>query len=290
MFSPRRSLLYMPGANTRAMEKARTLDMDTILFDLEDAVSPDVKDVAREQVVAVVAGGGFGHRELVVRANGLDTPWGMSDVAACAGLPLTAMLFPKVESLSQVQDIVRAMDDAGGGEVPVWIMVETPLGVLDLRQFADHPRVAALVMGTSDLVKELRAQHTESRHNIDYALQHCVMVARLLGKDIFDGVHLDFRNETSFREVCLGGRAMGFDGKTLIHPGQIAIANEIFGYDQEEIEHARRLLLVWEAALAEGKGVAVLDGSLVENLHAAEAKRVVEFAEAMAERQSSSVD
>jgi len=281
---PRRSVLYMPGANTRAMEKAKGLDCDTIIFDLEDAVSPDAKDTARQQVRDAIQGGGYGHRELLVRGNGLDTPWGADDIAAFAGMPIAAMLFPKIESLAQVEAIVALLDQHGGAALPVWLMVETPAGVLDLQQFASHPRVEALVMGTSDLVKELRASHTPARHNLDYALQHCVMVARRYGKDILDGVHLDFQNEQSLREVCAGGRAMGFDGKTLIHPSQIAIANEVFGYSDDDVEHARRTLEVWQAALAEGKGVAVLDGKLVENLHAAEAERVVAFADAIAAR------
>ncbi len=281
---PRRSVLYMPGANTRAMEKAKGLDCDTIIFDLEDAVSPDAKGTARRQVQEAIASGGYGHRELLVRGNGLDTPWGADDIAAFANKPIAAMLFPKIESLLQVESIVELLDQHGGSQLPVWLMVETPAGVLELHTFAGHPRVQALVMGTSDLVKELRASHTPSRQNLDYALQHCVMVARRYGKDILDGVHLDFQNEESLREVCKGGRAMGFDGKTLIHPSQIGVANEVFGYSAEDVEHARRLLEVWQAALAEGKGVAVLDGKLVENLHAAEAERVVAFADAIAAR------
>jgi len=274
----------MPGANARAIEKAKGLDCDTVIFDLEDAVAPDAKATARQQVLDAVNGGGYGYRELVVRANGLDTPWGADDVSAFAKLPLAGLLFPKIESVVQVNEIVARIDDAGGGSTPVWLMVETPTGVLDLAQFANNPRVEALVMGTSDLVKELRATHEISRHNISYALQHCVLVARRFNKDILDGVHLDFQNEASFREVCSAGRAMGFDGKTLIHPSQIAIANEVFGYGEDDVENATRLLEVWQAALDEGKGVAVLDGKLVENLHAAEAERVVAFAEALATR------
>ena len=163
-------------------------------------------------------------------------------------------------------------------------MIETPRGVLDLREFAGHPRVQGLVMGTSDLVKELRATHTPSRANLDYALQQCVLVARCLDKEIFDGVHLDFKNEVSLRQVCEGGRAMGFDGKTLIHPSQIGVANEVFGYSNEAIEEARRIVDVWQEALTLGKGVAVLDGRLIENLHAAEAQRILAFADALAER------
>ena len=281
---PRRSLLYMPGANSRALEKAKSLDCDTIIFDLEDAVAPDAKVQAREQVSAAILNGGYGFRELIVRANGLDTPWGAQDIAAFAGLPISAMLFPKIESSAQVHDIVGLLDQHGGQQLPLWLMIETPLGILDLREFANHPRVQGLVMGTSDLVKELRASHTPARSNLDYALQHCVLVARALKKEIFDGVHLDFKNEETLRQVCEGGRAMGFDGKTLIHPSQIDVANQIFGYSAAEIEEARRIVAVWQEALAQGKGVAVLDGQLIENLHAAEAERVLEFAQALEDR------
>ena len=184
---PRRSLLYMPAANSRAMEKAKTLAADTIIFDLEDAVAPDMKVAARDCIHDALAGGGYGYRELVVRANGLDTPWGLDDVAAFAAAPIGAMLFPKVESKGQVTEIVDAVTHAGGAKLPIWIMIETPLAVLDLREFADHPRVEALVMGTSDLVKELRAEHTPDRHNLDYALQHCIAVARALVKKYSTG-------------------------------------------------------------------------------------------------------
>lgn len=284
MLRPRRSVLYMPGANARAMEKAKTLACDTVIFDLEDAVSPAAKDLARSQVLAAVSQGGYGYREIIVRGNALDTPWGAADISALAGQSIDGMLFPKIESLAQVNDIVEHLDRAGASNLPVWIMIETPQGVLDLASFAHHPRVQALVMGTSDLVKELRARHQLERQNIAYALQHTLLVARRFGKEIFDGVHLDFKNSVSFRQVCVSGREMGFDGKTLIHPTQIDTANEVFGYSEEDIDHARRLLTVWHDALADGKGVAVLDGQLVENLHAEEARRVVAFAELLADR------
>jgi len=282
---PRRSMLYMPGANQRALVKARDLPCDGIIFDLEDAVAVDAKALAREQVCAATRAGGYGHRELVVRVNGLDTPWGRDDVAACAGLPIAGLLFPKVESVAQVDQIVAAVDAAGAPGLPLWFMIETPLAVLDVRAIASRtPRLTCLVMGTSDLVKELRATHTPGRENLGYALQHCVTVARACGLDILDGVHLDFRNEASFRQVCEQGRAMGFDGKTLIHPTQVEIANAVFGFDAAQIEQARRVLETWRAAQQAGKGVAELDGKLIENLHAAEAERVLAFAGALAAR------
>jgi len=284
-FRPRRSVLYMPGANARALDKARTLDCDTIIFDLEDAVAVDAKEAAREQVSAAIAEAGYGHRELVVRVNGLDTDWGAADVGAFATAGVDALLFPKVESAAQVQNIVSAVDAAGASDLPIWLMIETPTGVLDVREMAlGSPRVRCLVMGTSDLVKELRARHTESRGNIGYALQHCVLVARLAGLDILDGVHLDFRNLESLQSACEQGRNIGFDGKTLIHPSQIDIANKVFGYGSDDVDHAQAVIGVWREAQDQGKGVAVLDGQLIENLHVAEAERVLAFAESLAGR------
>jgi citrate lyase subunit beta/citryl-CoA lyase len=275
----------MPGANARALDKARGIPCDALIFDLEDAVAADAKAAARANVVAAVEQGGYGYRELVVRVNGLDTPWGADDLAAVARLGVHAVLFPKVESPGQIDAWLAALDAAGGSALPVWFMVETPLGVLDVRRLAAHSaRVAVLVMGTSDLVKELRARHTEDRHNLAFALQQCVVAARALGLDVLDGVHLEFRDLESFRAACRQARDMGFDGKTLIHPSQVDDANAIFGYDADAVADARRVLEAWQAAAAAGKGVAVLDGRLIENLHAAEAERVLAYAEALAGR------
>jgi citrate lyase subunit beta/citryl-CoA lyase len=275
----------MPGANERAMEKARGLNCDGIIFDLEDAVAASVKSRARDSVAGMIAAGGYAHRELIVRVNGLDTAWGADDLSAIAPLGADALLFPKVESAAQVAAIEEAVNGAGAQDTPLWLMIETPLGVLDVRGIAGaSPRVGCLVMGTSDLVKELRATHTESRANLYYALQHCVLAARASGVDILDGVHLDFRNLPGFREACAQGRAMGFDGKTLIHPSQIDAANELFGFDEAAVEDARKVLDAWQAAQSEGRGVAELDGRLIENLHAAEAERVIAFADALAGR------
>ena len=280
--TPRRSILYMPGANARAMAKAKDLPCDAIIFDLEDAVAPEAKASARSQVVESINGGGYGYRELIVRANGLDTPWGADDVQAVAGLDVDAVLFPKIERIKQVEEIIQALDAAGAAQQALWLMVETPAGILDLRAVAGSSnRIQALVLGTSDLVKELRAEHTESRSNIGYALQRCLLVARSLDLDILDGVHLDFRNLDTFRGSCVNAKAMGFDGKTLIHPSQIEIANEVFGIAADDLEHARAVLSVWQDAQKQGKGVAVLDGQLVENLHAAQAERTISYAEAL---------
>jgi citrate lyase subunit beta/citryl-CoA lyase len=276
----------MPGANTRAMEKARTLPCDGIIFDLEDAVAASAKAEARAAVEASLLGGDYGYRELVVRINGLDTPWGGDDLETAASLPVHGLLFPKVETADQVREIEAAVDRAGGEQKPLWLMIETPLGILNVRDIATaSDRLAVLVMGTSDLVKELRATHTQSRQNLAFALQHSLLAARVAGLDILDGVHLDFRNLDTFRETCEQGRAMGFDGRTLIHPSQIDIANEVFGFPAEAVEDARAVLAAWEEAVAAGKGVAELDGRLIENLHAAEAERILAFAAALGDRE-----
>jgi citrate lyase subunit beta / citryl-CoA lyase len=281
----RRSVLYMPGANQRALVKARDLPCDAIIFDLEDAVAVDAKTLAREQVGAALREGGYGYRELIVRVNGLDTPWGADDIAALACQSIDGMLFPKVETFEQVDRIVGAVDAAGAPHLPLWFMIETPLAILDVRAIATRTsRLDCLVMGTSDLVKELRATHTPNRENLAFALQQCLTVARAAGVDILDGVHLDFRNEATFRQTCEQARAMGFDGRTLIHPTQIDIANSVFGFDAADVAYAGRVLETWRSAQAVGKGVAELDGKLIENLHAAEAERVLGFAAALARR------
>jgi len=282
---PRRSVLYMPGANARALEKAKSLDCDAIIFDLEDAVAPASKDLAREQVRTAVTSGGYGHRELVVRINGLDTPWGSDDLAMAAQLPIQGLLFPKMESVDQVTAYVAAANAAGAHQLPLWYMLETPLAILQAEAIvAASSRVSVLVMGTSDLVKELRASHTPSRSNLAYSLQRCLVVARAYGLDILDGVHLDFRNLESLQSVCEQGLAMGFDGKTLIHPDQVSIANQVFGPSLDELSHARAVLEVWQAAQADGRGVVELDGQLIENLHADQAQRLIGFADARARR------
>lgn len=282
---PRRSVLYVPGANARAMDKARTLDCDAIIFDLEDAVAADAKGSARLQLTDALRSGDYGYRERIVRVNGLDTPWGEEDVRMAAQLPIEALLFPKVESAAQVAAIQAAVDAAGGREIPLWLMIETPRGILDVHAvLGASSRIECLVMGTSDLVKELRAVHTPSRSNLAFALQHSVLAARAANVDILDGVHLDFRNSDGFRDACIQGRAMGFDGKTLIHPTQVEIANEVFGYSDADIADAREVLAAWEAAQAAGSGVAEVDGRLIENLHAAEAERVIAFSDVLLAR------
>tara|TARA_X000000368_G_C22855800_1_gene634242 strand:- start:120 stop:842 length:723 start_codon:yes stop_codon:yes gene_type:complete len=231
-----------------------------------------------------VSDGGYGHRELVVRVNSLNSDWGHADIEAFAQADISAMLFPKVESVHQLEKIDEVLASMGGSTLKRWLMIETPGGVLELESLANHSLVEAIVLGTSDLVKELRAVHTRSRNNISYALQRSVLVARWREVEIFDGVHLDYQNLETLREACVAAREMGFDGKTLIHPDQVQVANEVFGHSFEDYERAKEILKIWDKALGEGKGVAVLDGQLIENLHAEEARRIVLLYEELEKR------
>ncbi|MCP5425938.1 MAG: CoA ester lyase [Gammaproteobacteria bacterium] len=280
---PRRSVLYMPGANARALEKARTLPADGLILDMEDAVSPDAKATAREQIVAAVTQGGYGSREIIIRVNGLETAWGHDDVAAVANIGAGAILFPKVETPDQIHAAVAALDKAGApANLPIMIMAETPRGILNINAIAGaSPRLVCIVMGTSDLAKELRVRHTPERTGFLTSLSLCVLAARAHNLDILDGVYLDLKNEAGFRAACEQGRDMGFDGKTLIHPNQVAVTNEVYAPAEKDIENAREMISAWEQARAEGKGVAVVNGKLVENLHVDEARRTLAVAEAI---------
>lgn len=281
---PRRSLLYMPGANTRALEKGRSLPADGLILDLEDAVAPDAKPAARDNILAALRQGGYGRRELVVRVNGLETDWGRDDLRAMAGSGADAVLLPKVESAAMVREAEAVLAEAGAPEtLGIMCMMETPLGMLKAEEVAGaSPRLTCLVMGTSDLVKDLNAEHTPDRLPVLTSLSLCILAARAHGLAIVDGVHLDLNDEEGFAAQCRQGRALGFDGKTLIHPKTVAAANEIFGPSAAEIEQAHRVIAAHAAALAEGKGIAVLDGRLVENLHVEAARRSVALAEAIA--------
>jgi citrate lyase subunit beta/citryl-CoA lyase len=280
---PRRSVLYMPGANARALDKAHGLPADGLILDMEDAVSPEAKDMARKQIIETVTKGGYGPREVVVRVNGLNTPWGRDDVAAVANIGADAILFPKVESPEEVHTAVAALDDAHApSELPIWMMAETPRCVLNIDAIAgSHPRLAVIVMGTSDLAKEMRVRHTPERTGFVAALSLCVMAARAHALDILDGVYLDLGDETGFRAACEQGRDIGFDGKTLIHPKQLETANQVFAPAEKDVKNARIIIEAWEQARAEGKGVAVVNGRLVENLHVEEARRNLAVAEAI---------
>ncbi len=271
-----RSVLYMPGINQKAMDKALNLDCDAVVLDLEDAVEVSKKEDSRQLVIRQIENNDYGPRVVVVRVNDLGTKWGEQDVAAVANLPIQAILVPKV---SEIRDISRVVDllNRLGSELPIWIMVETPLAIININELARQPRVTALVMGTSDLVVDLCAEHLEERQNISYALQRSTIAARAFGKKILDGVHLDFRELDSLRNVCRLGKSMGFDGKTLIHPDQIPVANDAFSPSEAELDKAKRVIDAWLSAQTRGSGVVEVDGTLVESLHVEEAKRLISF-------------
>lgn len=287
---PRRSVLYMPGSNARALEKARILPVDSLIFDLEDAVAPDAKVRARQQIVSTVAEGGYKHREIIVRVNALDTPWGADDIAAIAKSPVDGVLLPKISSSAQVEQAIKLLDSHGGAStLPIWIMAETPSGILNINQIAGcHPRLAVIVMGTSDLAKDLRVHHTKDRIGLLVPLSLSVMAARAHGLEIIDGVYLNLEDEVGFRTICTQGREMGFDGKTLIHPKQVDIANQIFAPSAADVNQAQEILAVWAQAQQQGKGVVVVNGRLVENLHVEEAKRLLALANVISERSNES--
>jgi len=280
---PRRSILYMPGSNPRALEKARSLSADGLIFDLEDAVAPDAKDLARTQIADALKAGSYGHRETIVRVNGLATPWGHDDLAAAATSGADAVLLPKVESADAVRQALSVLDQAGAPEdLPIWAMMETALGMLHAEEIASaSPRLAGFVMGTSDLAKELHAAHTPLRLPMITALGLCLLAGRAYGLTLLDGVHLDLNDDDGYAASCRQGLELGFDGKTLIHPKQIDAANRIFAPDEAALAQAEKIIAAHEAAAAEGKGVVVVDGRLVENLHVEDAKRQAQLAEAI---------
>jgi citrate lyase subunit beta/citryl-CoA lyase len=280
---PRRSVLYMPASNARALEKARGLDADALILDLEDAVAPGAKEEARALALAALRAGGYGRRELALRVNAAGTPWGAADLAAAARSGAHAVVLPKVESAEAVRAADAELRGHGApGELALWVMVETPRGVLRVAEIAGAtPRLACLVMGTSDLVKDLRARHTPGRLEVLTSLSLTVLAARAHGLAALDGVHLDLADEAGFEAACRQGLDLGFDGKTLIHPKTIAVANRVFTPGAEELARARRIIEAHEAAAAAGKGVAVLDGRLVESLHVEDARRVLALAAAI---------
>ena len=274
----------MPAANERALEKAKGISTDAIIFDLEDAVSPDSKDVARAQAVAAVNSGEYGKRELTIRCNALATPWGHADVAAAAKACVSAVVIPKINSVAEVDEVSAALDTAGAPkEMMIWAMIETPTAIMDCRAIAAHPRVAVLVMGTNDLAKELRASQVPGRAPLVHSLHMALLAAREAGKVILDGVFNDIKNAEAFRDECVQGQQMGFDGKTLIHPDQVTIANDVWSPSEEEVAHARDVIAAFDEALAAGKGVVQLNGRMIENLHVDNARRAIAIAEAIAE-------
>lgn len=287
---PRRTVLYMPGSNARALEKARDLPADALIFDLEDAVAPDAKDEARKTVLAALGAGGYGRREILVRANALSSPWGHDDIVAAARSGAHGVLLPKVESADAVRQAVAVMDAAGApGDQTVWCMIETPRGVLKALEIAEaHRRLGGFVMGTSDLTKDLHARHTRDRLPMLPSLAHCLLAARAAGIPIIDGVHLDLDDEEGLAQSCVQGVELGFDGKTIIHPKQLARANEIFAPSEQDVVWSKKIIAAHGDAVKAGAGVVVVDGRLVENLHVENARRVVALDEAIKDIQSSS--
>jgi citrate lyase subunit beta/citryl-CoA lyase len=276
---PRRSVLYMPAANERALEKAKTLPADAIIFDLEDAVAPDAKEAARERACAAVQDPGYGRRELTIRVNSMDTRWYADDIRAVAAAGPDAVVVPKVSSADEVLRIEQALVDAGAPErTTIWAMVETPVAMLHAEEIAGaSDRLTVLVMGTNDLAKELHAQHVPGRGPLLTGLSLCLLAARATGKVILDGVYNNVKDAEGFDAECLQGRQFGFDGKTLIHPGQVEPCNRAFSPSPAEADEARAILAAWQEALAAGRGVATVNGRMIENLHVETAQRVLDI-------------
>ena len=281
---PRRSMLFMPASNARALEKAKSLPCDGLIFDLEDAVAPDTKVMARSLACAAVAGRHYGNRECVIRINGLDTPWWRDDLAAAIPAKPHAILIPKVQDAAVLHRVEEELAWHGAdAHMHLWAMIETPFAFLRAETLASaSDRVNTWVIGTNDLVKDLHARHTRDRMPVATALGLALLVARAHGINILDGVYGDFKDDAGFAFECEQARDMGFDGKTLIHPNQIEIANRAFAPSVDEIDHAQRMIAAFDLAASEGKGVAVLDGRMVEELHVVEARRKVAMANAIA--------
>ena len=273
---PRRSVLYMPGSKSRALDKAATLPADALILDLEDAVPPAEKSAARDLVCEAVKARPFGPREVIIRINGPDTEWGAADLQAAADAKPDAILLPKVES---ADDIAKAR--AIAGDIPIWAMMETPRGLLNAAQIASAPGLTCMVMGTNDLVKDLHASHVPGRAPMIAALGHAMLAARAYDLAIIDGVYNAFKDDDGLRTECEQGRDMGFDGKTLIHPAQLAVTNEVFGPSEEALAEARTQIAAYEETEASGGGVAVVNGRIVENLHVENARRLLAEAEAI---------
>jgi citrate lyase subunit beta/citryl-CoA lyase len=285
---PRRSVLYMPGANERALEKAKTLPADALILDLEDAVAPDAKVEARTRVCAAAGGGEYGRKEITIRANGLDTPWHADDLRAIAEAGPAGVVVPKINSAADVAAVERALEAAGAPDhTRIWAMLETPIAMLHAEEIAmASERLAVLVMGTNDLAKELHAEHVPGRQPLVFGLSQCLLAARMAGKVILDGVYNDIKDADGFVTECVQGRQLGFDGKTLIHPSQVDPCNETFAPSPVELQRARGLILAFEEAQAEGKGVATFEGRMIENMHVDNARRAIAMAEAIADLSS----
>jgi citrate lyase subunit beta / citryl-CoA lyase len=282
-FRPRRSALYMPGANDKALEKAKSLPTDAIIFDTEDSVSPDMKAVARDKVAAAATSGEYGERELTIRVNSIETEWFEADLRSAAAAGPAGVVVPKINSAADVAVVERILESAGAPDhTVIWAMLETPAAIENAVEIAtSSDRLAVLIMGTNDLAKELRAALVPGRHPLLWGLGRCVNAARHAGKVILDGVYNDVKNPDGFASECRQGAEMGFDGKTLIHPTQIEPCNDAFSPDDDEIEYSRRVIEAFEQGMAEGKGVVTVDGKMIENLHVDNARRALAMDEAI---------
>lgn len=274
---PYRSVLYIPGSKDRALEKARGLPVDAIIFDLEDAVAPDEKENARATLADALQQGGYGSRMRIVRINGLETQWGAADAKAAAAMDCDAVLLPKVESTAQLDALAALI-----GDKPIWAMMETPRGMLNAAEIAAHPQLSGFVMGTNDLAKELQTRFRADRLPMMAGLGLCLLAAKAEGIVIVDGVYNAFKDADGLKVECDQGRDMGFDGKTLIHPAQVDVANAAFAPSEAEIDLAQRQIAAFEETEASGQGVAVVDGKIVENLHVVTAREILAKADAIA--------
>jgi len=280
---PRRSVLYMPGANERALEKAAGLPADALILDLEDAVAPDAKAEARDRVCEAASSGRYGAREVAIRVNSAGTPWHDDDLRAAAGSGPAAVVVPKVDSPATVHAVEKALDAGGApATTAIWAMLETPAALLRAKEICSaSERLTVLVMGTNDLAKELRAEHVSGRQPLLTGLGLALVAARATGKVILDGVYNDIKDAEGFEAECVQGRQMGFDGKTLIHPSQLEPCNRVFAPAAEDVERSQRIIEAFEQAEAEGRGVVTVDGRMIENLHVEQARRILALAAAI---------
>jgi len=274
--TPLRSVLYMPASNARALEKAKNLPADGIIFDLEDAVAPDAKEAARANAVAAVQSGEYGHRVLTIRCNGLDTPWGAHDLRAAAAARPAAVVVPKVSGPDHLSEVAAIV-----GDTPIWAMVETPAAVFAVRDIAAFDLVSVLVLGTNDLAKELRAALVPGRAPLLPHLATTLLAAREAGITVLDGVYNDVQDLAGFEAECVQGMQLGFDGKTLIHPSQVEVANRVWAPSEQEVAHAQRVIEAFDEAQRDGRGVVTVDGRMIENLHVANAERTLAVAAAI---------
>ncbi len=279
-FRPRRSMLYVPGCNTHYLERARTLQADSVILDLGDPILVECKEESRNNVVRFVNEGGYGSREVVVRVNDLDSPWGGEDIIAIAKTPVDAVLFPNIESREDVLAALAILDAAGGSHLPIMVMIESPIAVLNAKEIASaSDRIVCIVMATSDLISQLHARVTHERLAILTSLSLVILAARAYGRAVVDGITSDFKNMHSFEYACRLGRDMGFDGKSLVHPAQLDYCNDAYTPQKIEVDHAREIIAALKAANAAGKGTVVVNDKLVEHHHVKAAERLLKLSE-----------